>query len=176
MSPRRVAAVCAGLALSAGLVGCSDEQQELRGWMEQQRRNTPVATEKIDPPKQFAPFRYQNAGPSDPFSQSKLALRAGEAPMSGLQPDMNRRREALESFPLESIRMVGHVSNVRGGFALLQAEGMVYQARVGNHAGQNFGVITRVTDTEVKLRELVRDAAGDWVHRETALELQEITK
>ena len=176
MSARPIAAACAALAVLGLLAGCSDEQQELRGWMEQQRRNTPVVSEKIEPPKQFPPFRYENAGQSDPFSQAKLALRPGEVPATGLKPDLNRRREALESFPLESIRMVGHVSNSRGGFALLLAEGMVYQARVGNHAGQNFGVITRVTDSEVTLRELVRDAAGDWVHRETALELQESTK
>ncbi|HRA78368.1 MAG TPA: pilus assembly protein PilP, partial [Burkholderiaceae bacterium] len=61
----------------------------------------------------------------------------------------------------------------RQNHALLQVDQIVYQARVGNHAGQNFGVITRISDDEVLLRELVQDAAGDWVHRESKLQLQE---
>lgn len=69
--------------------------------------------------------------------------------------------------------MVGHLSNGRQAFALLQVETMVYQARVGSYAGQNFGMITKVSENEVKLKELVQDAAGDWVERETALRLQE---
>lgn len=164
------------LTVLALLAGCGADQQELRGWMEDQRRRTPPVTEKIEPPKQFEPFRYAADAEVDPFAQSRLALRPGEAPSSGLQPDLARRREALEGFPLESIRMVGHVSDRRGSFALLQAEGMVYQARVGNHAGQNYGVITRVSESEVKLKELVRDAAGEWTQRETALQLQESRK
>jgi type IV pilus assembly protein PilP len=68
------------------------------------------------------------------------------------------------------------MSDRKSNFALLKADGMVYQARVGNHAGQNYGVITRVSETEIRLRELVQDAAGDWVARETALKLQETMK
>lgn len=168
--------ITAALLASALLAGCGGEQQELRSWMDEQRRSTAPVTEKIEPPKQFEPFRYASAGQSDPFSQVRIALRPGESESNKLAPDMNRRREALESYPLESIRMVGHLSDRRGTFALLQADGMVYQARVGNHAGQDFGVITRVSESEVTLRELVRDAAGDWVQRETALQLQESRK
>jgi len=168
----------AGTVMTAALLlaGCGGEQQELRSWMEDQRRRTPVVNEKIEPPKRFEPFRYANTGDADPFSQGRLALRPGESSAGAMQPDMSRRREALEGYPLESIRMVGHLSDRRGSFALLQAEGMVYRARVGNHAGQNFGVITRVSESEVKLREMVRDAAGEWSERETALQLQESTK
>ena len=65
------------------------------------------------------------------------------------------------------------MTNGRNDFALLQVEAMVYQARVGNYAGQNFGRIVRVTESEVTLKELVQDAAGDWVERDSALRLQE---
>lgn len=169
---RMAAAMGAALALGA----CSQEQQELRGWMEEQRLQAAPVTEKIEPPKKFSSFKYVHEGDPDPFSPAKLAVRVGEAPASSLRPDLTRRREALESFPLESISMVGHMGDRRGSFALLQADGKIYQARVGNHAGQQFGVITKVSETEVRLRELVQDAAGDWVVRETALQLQESTK
>ena len=75
--------------------------------------------------------------------------------------------------PLDAIRMVGHMSNGQNSFALLQVDSTVYQARVGNYAGQNFGKITRVTESEVQLKELVQDAGGDWTERQTALQLQE---
>lgn len=166
----------AALAAACVLAACGEEQQELRSWMDQKRLETRPVTEKIEPPKKFGAFRYVHEGDPDPFSPGKLALRAGEAPSSGIRPDTNRRREALEGFPLESISMVGHMSDRNSSFALLQADGKVYQARVGNHAGQNFGVITKVSETEIRLRELVQDAAGDWVARETALQLQESTK
>jgi type IV pilus assembly protein PilP len=133
----------------------------------------PVIKEKITAPKQHEPFRYENAGPSDPFAQSRLAGKSGAMPSGGVQPDLARRREALEGFPLDAIRMVGHMSNGQKNFALLQVDNTVYQARVGNYAGQNFGQITRVTESEVRLKELVRDAAGDWTERDTALRLQE---
>jgi type IV pilus assembly protein PilP len=86
---------------------------------------------------------------------------------------MKRPREFLESFPLEQIQMVGHIRNTRTNAALLQVENKVYQAKVGNHAGQNHGRITSITENEVVLTELVRDAAGDWTRRESSLRLQE---
>lgn len=164
-----IAVVAAAALLSA----CGEEHQELRGWMEQQRQSMPVRAEPVPVPKTFEPFRYENAGQSDPFSQTKLSLKAGRDSAGTIKPDMNRRREVLENFPLETIRMVGHLGDVKGSYALLQVENMVYQARVGNYAGQNFGKIVRVTETEVTLKELVQDAAGDWTERESTLQLQE---
>lgn len=167
---RLAAAAAAGVAL---LGGCSDEQQEIRAWMQEQRAGMPTIKDTIPPPKVYEPFRYENTGQIDPFAQSRLVAKAGLAPGEGVRPDLDRRREALEGYPLDVIRMVGHMSNGSGSFALLQADNMVYQARVGNYAGQNFGKITRVTESEVRLKELVQDASGDWTERETALRLQE---
>ncbi len=78
--------VCVGLALAA----CGDEQEELRGWMDQQRAATPVNKDTIPAPKKFEPFRYENAALADPFSQAKLALaiaQSAPAKGNGLKPD-----------------------------------------------------------------------------------------
>jgi len=169
-----LARIAAAVVVGAGLLaGCSDEQQEIRAWMQQQRAGMPTIKETIPPPKPFEPFRYENTGQVDPFAQSRLVAKGGAAPGAGIQPDLTRRREVLEGFPLDAIRMVGHMSNGRSNFALLQVDSTVFQARVGNYAGQNYGMITRVTESEVRLKELVQDAAGDWTERETALQLQE---
>ncbi len=160
--------------------GCSPDEGELRAWMDQVRRDTQPIRDTIPEPKRFAPFRYDNVGQLDPFSNGKFASaldRAGKpAPRDGPRPDLDRRREALESYPLESIRMVGHLSNAKQNTALLQVETMVYQARVGMYAGQNFGRIVKISENEVMLKELVQDAAGEWTERETSLRLQESKK
>jgi len=174
MSRVSLAAIAAAVAL---LGACSDEQQELRSWMDEQRAAITPVVEKITPPKSLEPFRYENEGLADPFAQSRLAFRAnGEPKSGGRTPDLARKREVLEAFPLEAIKMVGHMSNNNASFALLQVENMVYQARVGNYAGQNFGKIVRVSEGEVVLKEMVQDAAGDWNERDTALRLQETKK
>ena len=164
------------LAAACALAGCSSDQSELRAWMQEVRANTRPIQERIEEPKRFAPFRYEDEAQVDPFSPQKLAgmIESPQRPgASGLKPDLNRRREALEAFPLDTIRMVGHLDNGRRNHALLQVDKTVYQASVGNYAGQNFGKITRISENEVQLQELVQDAAGDWVRRESTLLLQE---
>ena len=103
-----------------------------------------------------------------------MPARAARA--SGPQPDFGRRREPLEAYPIDAIRMIGHIRDGRRSYALLLADNLVYQARAGDHVGQNFGVITRVSEGELRLKELVQDAAGDWVERETTMQLQENRK
>lgn len=168
----------AALAATLALAGCASDQDELRAWMEQVRAQTPAKRETVREPKQFGPFRYEVAHLAEPFAPAKLTglIEKAAARPGGMAPDTSRRREALENFPLDVIRMVGHVSNGRQQFALLQVENLVYQARVGQYAGQNFGRIVRITETEVAVRELVQDAAGDWVERDAALRLQEKTR
>lgn len=169
---RRLFVAAAALALTA----CAQDQSELRAWMQGVRANTRPIQERVDPPKRFEPFEYDSVAKVDPFSAEKLAVvfESGQGGGgSGVKPDTNRRREVLEDYPLDTIRMVGHVRDGRKNHALLQVDRTVYQARVGNYAGQNFGLITRISETEVLLRELVQDAAGDWVERQSALRLQE---
>jgi type IV pilus assembly protein PilP len=171
--------ICRALSIvliSLTLSACASDQNELMAWMTEVRNNTPPIKDTIPEPKRFEPFRYENLSQADPFSARKLQAAFDKLQVrnrNGLAPDLNRRRESLESYPLEQIRMVGHLSNGKQAFALLQVESLVYQARVGNFAGQNFGVITKVSESEVRLKELVQDAAGEWVERVSTLSLQE---
>jgi type IV pilus assembly protein PilP len=162
-------------AVTLSLVACSSEQTELQAWMDQETKAVLPTKEKISEPKVFEPYRYENATQTDPFSTTKLSIALDRMQKSkgGLKPDLNRRREVLENYPLENIRMVGHLANTKASFALLQAENVVYQAKIGNYLGQNFGVITKMNDGEVLIKELVQDAAGEWTERETALRIQE---
>ena len=92
---------------------------------------------------------------------------------SKLAPDPNRPKEPLESFPLESIQMLGTITQSSETFALVKAGPNLYRVRKGNYMGQNFGVITGIDDAQISLKELVQDAGGDWVERSSALQLVE---
>jgi type IV pilus assembly protein PilP len=171
-------ACAAGVVLS--LAGCGDGGvQEVKQWMDEVRRTTPVTIEKIAAPKKFTPFVYAAKNDMDPFSPAKLSValaKAQAASGSGIKPDLERRKEPLESYPLDSIKMVGTLEKPGLTYALLQADKTVFQAKVGHHLGQNFGTITKITESEVHIKEIVRDAAGEWTERAAKLELQENKK
>jgi type IV pilus assembly protein PilP len=93
-----------------------------------------------------------------------------------LQPNPDRRREPLEAFPLDNLKMVGTLRKQGASFVLVQADHTIFQAKVGTYIGQNYGRVTRITDSEVELKETVQDAAGEWVERTAKLELQENKK
>lgn len=163
--------------LSAGLAGCGDSGvQEVKQWMDDVRRQTPTVVSKISEPKKFTPFTYNNKNEVDPYNPAKLSValaRQQADSRNSLKPDLERRKEPLEAFPLDTVRMVGTLQRPGLNHALLQVEKTVFQAKVGHYVGQNFGIITRITDTEVHIRELVRDPAGEWSERQAKLELQE---
>ena len=165
----------AGLAvLAMALAGCGTDSGDLLAWMEQSRRTTPAIKETIAEPKSFEPFRYQASGETDPFSVAKLKVGAVGAARAGggIRPDLARQREPLEAYPLDSLKMVGNLAQGGTTTGLLQADSVLFQVRVGNHIGQNFGRVTRVSEEEIAVREIVQDAAGDWIERDTALRLQ----
>lgn len=180
MAPTRVSVRMLGLiglALTgAMLVGCTSSTDELQQWMDEQRQQTRPTVKPLTPPKIFQPQPYEAQAVVDPFSTQKLTValrREANQPSSLLAAEMKRRREPLEAFPLDSMSMVGSVSRDGRPYALLRVDNLLYQARVGDYMGQNFGRITKISETEITLREVVQDAAGEWIERTSTLQLQE---
>jgi type IV pilus assembly protein PilP len=164
------------LALAALLAGCSADQDELRAWMEQQRREVKPSVKPLQPPKKFDPEPYTSAQAVEPFSSQKLTValkQEARQPNSLLAAEMNRRKEPLESYPLDSMSMVGSVNKVGQPFALLRVDNLLYQVKLGDHLGQNYGLITKIAETEVVLRELIMDSGGEMIERPATLQLQE---
>jgi len=132
---------------------------------------------KVEPPpeiKPYEPFNYDNAvGLPDPFKPRKPEMRSGGQP--GLnQPNMERRKDALEEFPLDGLKMVGFLHQGNVGHAIIRSpDGKLHRVKAGNYLGQNFGRITEVTDSEVKIKEMVQDSSGDWSERMSSLQLVE---
>ncbi len=171
------ASTLALVVLATLLGGCfGNDQAEIREWMEATRKETPPKIEKISKPKDYVPYEYKVEGNADPFDPVKLAdllKRLAEKNTKGKKPDFDRRREVLEAYSLDTLKMVGVLEQKKVTYALIAADQTLHQVKVGNYLGQNFGKITRITETEVHLKELAQDATGDWVERETTLQLQE---
>lgn len=180
MIPRRIVTVMLLAATVAGLSACGDgDEEEVRQWMNETRSKTRVIVPKLAEPKTFTPFVYTVVNQVDPFNTQKLSAALARQlanSANGLKPDLQRRKEALEAYPLDTITMVGTLEKPGETYALLRADKTLYHVKAGNYVGQNFGRITRVTENEVELKEIVRDAAGEWVERNAKLELQESKK
>lgn len=158
------------------LTACGGEQEELQAWMEQQRHEVQPSVQPLSPPQKFNPQPYTGTGGVEPFSNQKLtgALRQeARQPNSAVAAELNRRKEPLEAFPLDSMSMVGSVTKKGVPFALVKVDSLLYQVKVGEYLGQNYGKIMKITETEIALREIVQDAAGEWIERPTTLQLQE---
>jgi type IV pilus assembly protein PilP len=161
---------------SFALAACSGDQQELSQWMEQQRREVKPNVQPLSPPKKFNPQAYVALGGVEPFSNQKLTValkQEARQPNSLLSAELNRRKEPLEAYPLDSMSMVGSVTKAGRPYALLRVDNLLYQVKQGDYLGQNYGKITKISETDVALREIVQDAAGEWIERTSALQLQE---
>ena len=172
----RVARLGSMLAAALLLGGCGANTEELQGWMEQQRREVKPSISPLQPPKKFDPQPYRSVQAVEPFSTQKLTVslkQEARQPNSLLAGELNRRKEPLEAYPLDSMSMVGSVSKSGLPFALLKVDRLLYQVKVGDYLGQNYGRITKIAETEVGLREIVQDAAGEWIERVSTLQLQE---
>ena len=152
------------------LAGC-DGYSDLQSFVKASDKSVTRSIEPLPQVKPFAPFAYEGFDLPDPFKPRKLAIRQNDG--GGLAPDLNRRKEPLEAFPLEQLKMVGTLTQTGVTYALVKADKTLYRVKKGNYLGQNFGLITEITDTEVKLKEIVQDTAGDWTERQSVLPLLE---
>jgi len=172
----RLCAAALIVGFGALLAGCAGDQEELTQWMEQQKREVKPNVEPLSPPKKFIPQPYAALGAVEPFSTQKLTValkQEARQPNSLLAAEINRRKEPLEAYPVDSMTMVGSVLRNGQQFALLKVDNLLYQVKTGDYLGQNYGKITKISETDVSYREIVQDAAGEWIERSSALQLQE---
>jgi type IV pilus assembly protein PilP len=157
------------------LAGCGGEEfQDLRDFVQNAGADM---RGKVEPPpdiKPYEPFTYDNdTALPDPFKSRKPDAR-NPSRVGQNQPNLDRPKEELEDFPLESLKMVGYLFQRNVGHAVIRStEGKIYRVKAGNYIGQNFGQIISVTETELKIKEMVQDSAGDWSERESTLLLVE---
>ncbi len=156
------------------LNGCgSRDMSDLEAYVAEVKARPKGGIKPLPEIKMVETFVFEPEGLRDPFAPAKQAPTPQVAVGgSGIKPDTSRPREALESFSLDSLRMVGTVKKKGELWALVQtAEGTVYRVRTGNHMGRNYGRIVRVTDDRIELVEIVPDSPGNWREKEAAVAL-----
>lgn len=163
----------AGLACCLWLAACGSPDDDLRRWMDDARRHHHEVPSAPAPAASPAMLRYEPGTRSDPFSVALLNAADEASAGSGLQPDLHRAREPLESYPLANLRLIGSLRRNGDAVALIEAEQHVYSVRIGAHVGQDFGKVVAIGERAVDIDELVPDSSGRWVQRRAQLALQE---
>jgi len=157
------------------VAGCGgDEFQDLRDFV---KNSGADMRGKIEPPPEVTPyesFTYNNEDNlPDPFKPRKQESRSGGGSVEN-QPDMDRPKEALEEFSLETLKMVGYLYRGKVGYAVIRAaDGKLHRVQAGNYIGMNFGLITEVNETDIIIKEMVQDSTGAWTERVSSLQLLE---
>lgn len=165
------------------LAGCgSSKEDDIRQWLVEERNQTRPKVAPIPAPKQFKPEPYTNAATIEPFSNQKLtqALKrdASQVAANGalVAPELIRRKEPLELFPLDAMTLVGSIHKSGQPVALVKVDNLLYQVKLGNYLGEHYGRVTKISETELTLREIAQDSVGEWIERVATLQLQEGTK
>ena len=168
----RWAAVCAAALL---LSACGQDMGDLEEYAQEVKGRTSKQIEPVPAPKPYEPFVYEAGERRDPFlpllqSRDEAAASAGGA--GAVRPDVDRPKEPLEEFPLDSLRMVGTITMQKHAYALIRApDTIVHKVSVGDHLGQNFGKITGISETEISLVEIIPDGFGGWTNRPATVAL-----
>jgi type IV pilus assembly protein PilP len=134
---------------------------------------------RVEPLPEFKPvetYAYAAASLRDPFGSlsedTKLAAQARNS--SGISPDVSRRKETLETYPLDALRMLGMLKFQDATWGLIKApDGIVHRVRTGNHLGQNYGKVKAIQAQRLTLTEIVPDGLGGWEEREAYLAMNE---
>ena len=162
------------IVLCCGLAACGGEQySDLRQFVKDSEKLPHGRIPPLPDVKPYEPFTYDAYNLIDPFKPRKI-----EPPKSaaggGIQPDLARRKEPLEAYPLENLRMVGTLQQNKQTYALVKSpDNNLFRVKSGNYLGQNFGLITTISESTIKLKEIVQDSGGDWTERVSTLMLAE---
>ena len=134
---------------------------------------------RVDPLPEFIPyetFLYRAQDLRDPFTPqtAEPSTTVAQVSENGIHPDVGRRKEPLEVFPLDSLRMVGTLDKDHETWALIRAsDGAIHRVQPGNYLGQSHGRITGISDYSVSITEILPDGLGGWIERAAALSLSE---
>jgi type IV pilus assembly protein PilP len=161
--------ICLVIALLF-LAACSDgPDEDLQQFVQDAGKELKSKVEPLPDVKTYDPVSYAAFDLQDPFQPRKLDEEQKKGTSKG--PDLTRRKELLESYPLDGLKFVGTLEQNKSSYALVRADQTVHRVKIGNHIGQNFGQIIGISETELTLRESIQDGEGEWREAETTLQL-----
>lgn len=162
-----------GMVMLLGTACGGPEHADLQDYVKQVKEKKQGRIEPLPEVKPYETFVYQPDDLRNPFVAFIEEQTVQDSPVdTGLRPDTNRKREALEQFSLDSLVFVGHLERDGVLWGLIAApDSTVYKVREGNYIGQNYGEIEMISETQILLTEIVSDGSGGWIEREASLSL-----
>jgi type IV pilus assembly protein PilP len=166
------------LVLSLMLAACGNEDlTDLDVYMRGVKSRPKGQIEPLPDIKVIEPFVFKSDGLRDPFKPMMHPEQTQDPTAGvggGLRPDVSRRKEELEAFPLDGLKMVGTVTKNAKLWGLIKAsDNTVHRVQAGNFMGKNYGKIIRVSPDGIELLEIVPDRPGTWREQQTTLSLVE---
>lgn len=161
---------------SALLAACGGQQDDLNRYIAEVKARPATPIPPIPAVRTYTPYQYEGLVGRDPFRQSSsegVDQVASSGPAKGPRPDLQRPKEYLERFELDTLEMVGTFSKESSDWALIQdPDGVVHRVAVGNYLGKNHGKVSVITNDEVQLSEFIADGTGGWLVREANMALE----
>jgi len=176
--PGSLAVIACGVVMAL-LTGCSnDDFSDLTRYLSDVKARPKEPIKPLPEIKVIEPFMFKPEGLRDPFKppleQPEQAEGIDVSAGSGIKPDTSRRKEELESFPLDGLRMVGTIDMKSNLWGLVKAsDGTIYRVKVGNYMGKNYGKIIRIVSDKIELMEIVPDKPGTWREQPASITLTE---
>ena len=163
------------IAATALLTACESRQDDLSRYIAEVKERPATPIPPIPPVRTYTPYKYEGLMGRDPFRQamsdgSEQVAESGNA--SGPRPDLQRPREYLERFELDTLEMVGTFNKESSEWALIKdPDGTIHRVSVGNYIGMNHGKVSSITNDEVNLSEFISDGVGGWLVRDASIAL-----
>jgi type IV pilus assembly protein PilP len=166
----------AALVLVMLLSACTGNEDDLNRYISEVKARPPTPIPPIPPVRTYTPYVYEGLLGRDPFrrstSEGNEEVAQSGGPSKGPRPDLQRPREYLERFELDTLTMVGTFSKEASHWALIQdPDGVVHRVAVGNYMGKNHGKVSRIASDEVQLSEFIADGVGGWLVRDATVAL-----
>lgn len=159
------------------LTSCAGDKSDLERFVAEEKAKKAGPIEPLPQIRPYETFSYEAHDLRSPFVPDTEATQTAEGQAgggTGLRPDVTRNKEYLEQFPLDGLKMVGTIESQGSIYALVSdPDGSVHRIQPGNYLGQNHGKVTQVTDTQIKVTEIVPDGLGGWMERQAAIGLDE---
>lgn len=154
------------MLLATILSACASNKDDLTAWMDLEGKKLVGQVTPLPAVSPFNPISYIGKELPDPFSPKKSVKLASNA------PDNKRKKEFLETFPLDRLTVVGSILRKGTLWALVKTPNSnISMVKAGDYLGQNFGKITAISDTALTMKESVLDPQGDWTDREVNLQI-----
>ena len=158
---------------TSGLAACGGDMEDLDEYINGIKAKPGGRIEPLPEITPYTVFMYvaDAEGVRSPFMPDTPQASSATG---GTRPDRDRSREYLEGFPLDTLRMVGTLDMEGTSYGLVQAsDGLIHRVTPGNYMGQNDGRITQISESEIKLVEIISDGIGGYIERDAAVSLSD---